>query len=73
MARLLTRKAPGRILLSAPGRGEIVVGRGDNTVTVIGPPAELVLFTYGRAASALVELQGDPAAVERVRSAKMGL
>lgn len=42
-------------------------------VTVAGPPSELVLFLSGRQGATRVELLGDPDAVERLRSAGLGL
>jgi uncharacterized protein (TIGR03085 family) len=71
--RLATRRAPGRIVLMAPGRPELTAGKGEPAVTVAGAPGEIVLFVLGRGAVAQVELHGDPAAVERLRAARLGL
>ena len=38
-----------------------------------GEPGELALFFFGRRDQALVELEGDPDAVEEVRSARFGI
>jgi uncharacterized protein (TIGR03085 family) len=71
--RLATRKTPVRIVLSAPGRDELVAGKKESTVTVAGAPGEVILFVFGRRAVAHVELRGDPTAVELLRQADLGL
>jgi uncharacterized protein (TIGR03085 family) len=49
------------------------VGGGSRPVTLRGRPGELTLFLSGRRRVARVELEGDPAAVEEVRTGTLGL
>ena len=56
------------VLVRAPGHGEARVGTGQSTVTVTGPPGELVLFLFGRVAAAQVEIEGPAELVERLRN-----
>ncbi len=73
MAKPLTRRAPVGITL-APEDGEPIVAKdGEPMVTVRGPVGELLLFVFGRQAHARVALEGDEAAIERVRNASFGL
>lgn len=46
---------------------------GPEIVTLIGTPAELLLFAYGRGSHTVVELVGSPEAVEKVRSAHLSV
>ena len=46
---------------------------GGRPVLATGEPGELALFFFGRRDQALVELEGDPDAVEEVRSARFGI
>lgn len=46
--------------------------KGELTVTVVGDPVELALFTAGRQRAARVDLTGDDAAVPRLLSADLG-
>jgi uncharacterized protein (TIGR03085 family) len=73
MSRLALRKVKDRVVLSAPGQQDISAGRGPATVTVTGPPGEIVLFVFGRADAARVTLSGDPDAVERLRASGLGI
>jgi uncharacterized protein (TIGR03085 family) len=47
--------------------------RGSNPVEVSGPPAELVMFLFGRAQTRGLEFAGSEAAVTRLRAARLGL
>jgi uncharacterized protein (TIGR03085 family) len=49
-----------------------VLSRGDEAVTVLGPPSELALVLQGRQRVARVEYDGPPDAVARVRGADLG-
>lgn len=71
--RVATRKAPDRIALQSPGQDTMTAGKGGTTVTVAGPPGEIALFVFGRSSVARVDLSGDPAAVDRLRAAGLGL
>jgi len=72
--RYLTRRVRGAGLTAhRAGTGEVVaVRRGEPTVTVVGPPGELLLFLFGRDA-ARVDLVGTPDAVAAVRAAHLGM
>lgn len=72
-ARLMTRRSPAGLVLRPPGRRPIVAKRRQPTVVVMGPVGELVLFVYGRQTSARVTLEGPPAAVDSVLTAKFGV
>lgn len=47
--------------------------RGADPVEVSGPPAELVMFLYGRAQLSGVEFSGPADAVTRLRAARLGI
>lgn len=71
MARLTLSRMPGRVALRTPeGKTVLTAGSGP-PVTVTGAPAELLLFSVGRAAR--VELDGDAPTVSAVREAPKGL
>lgn len=78
MAGLSVRRAriaPVRIEMVATGavEGRATAGKGDRTVTVTGPPVELMLFLWGRQAVAAVDVAGDPADVEVAMTAGFGI
>lgn len=71
MARRTLSKSPAAITLrDNAGKVFLRSGKGPE-VTVIGMPAELLLFAVGR--KAVVEFEGDPAAVETVRASHKAL
>ncbi|WP_420451001.1 TIGR03085 family metal-binding protein [Ilumatobacter sp.] len=73
VAKLLTRRSPvGVVLEPDDGHAPIVAKRGEPTVHVRGGVGELMLFVYGRADQAAVELDGTDDAVARLRSASFG-
>ncbi|MEU1282593.1 TIGR03085 family metal-binding protein [Streptomyces sp. NPDC005805] len=72
-ARLLGRKAPVGLVLRRPDGQTAVAHRGTPVVTVTGDPGELTLFLFGRQEAARVDLEGEKAAVERVRTARLGV
>ncbi|MDQ2728406.1 MAG: TIGR03085 family metal-binding protein [Actinomycetota bacterium] len=73
LGRVLLRGAPVGVELVSPGHGRSRPKAGDVSVTVTGPPSELVLFAFGRQAQARVSLDGDGMSVERLRTAPLGL
>jgi uncharacterized protein (TIGR03085 family) len=74
MAKVLARRAPvGVELQPTDGPATIVAKAAEPSVTVRGPVGELVLWVYGRRDVALVELDGSPDAVDRLRDAPLGL
>jgi uncharacterized protein (TIGR03085 family) len=62
--RLFVRRAPVAVRVLAPGFGEATVGDADaeDTVTLTGPPGELVLYLHGRRDQAQVEVSGSDSA-----------
>ncbi|GIJ25276.1 TIGR03085 family protein [Micromonospora qiuiae] len=72
LARLVLRRFPARLLVQAPDRGEIVTGRGGESLRVVGTPGELALFLSGRQRVAEVRLTGQPGLTERLRAARLG-
>lgn len=73
-ARMLLRQAPTGVVLERADSGERSTPRpGSPSVLVRGLPSELVLFAFGRQAQAEVELTGQPAEVERLRGADLGV
>lgn len=73
LGRILLRGAPVGVELVSPGHGRSTPKAGTGSVTVTGPPSELVLFAFGRQAQARVSLDGDQGSVERLRTASLGL
>ncbi|MFE5855714.1 TIGR03085 family metal-binding protein [Streptomyces sp. NPDC056500] len=72
-AKVLGRKAPQGLVLRRLDGQTAVARRGTPVVTVTGEPGELTLFAFGRQEVAQVDLEGEKEAVERVRSAPLGL
>ncbi|SCF41796.1 TIGR03085 family metal-binding protein [Micromonospora mirobrigensis] len=73
LARMGLRRFPADLLVQAPGFGETRLGRGGDRVRLVGAPGELVLFLSGRQRVARVQVDGPPAAAERLRAADLGL
>jgi len=73
--RLMYRRSTVGAVLVATGYGRYAVkGPGDaGTVVLRGRPGELMLFGYGRARVAAVEVEGPDAAVAQMREARLGL
>ncbi len=53
------RSAVGVIAERADGPGRVVLRRGAGNVTLVGDPAELLLFAFGRRDHAVVDIHGD--------------
>jgi uncharacterized protein (TIGR03085 family) len=72
-SRATLRRAPDGVVLRRAGTDATVVAKkGELTVTVVGDPIELALFTSGRQRVARVDLSGDDAAVSRLLAAPLG-
>ncbi|WP_043638765.1 TIGR03085 family metal-binding protein [Nonomuraea candida] len=73
-ARLMLRKSPVGVVLHRLGGGVALGGpRGGSRVEVTGRAAELLVFCFGRQAHARVELTGDPADIDALRAASLGV
>jgi uncharacterized protein (TIGR03085 family) len=73
MARAARRAAPPGLVLVSPGFGRVEVRPGTPQVAATGAPGELLLLLFGRQEAARVALDGEPAAVEQVRTAPFGV
>jgi hypothetical protein len=60
------------VLRRAGTDATVVAKKGELTVTVVGDPVELALFTSGRQRAARVDLSGDDAAVSRLLATPLG-
>jgi uncharacterized protein (TIGR03085 family) len=72
-AKLSTRRFGARITVEPEGYEPFEVGAGGERVTVRGPVGELVLFFTGRQRASNVEVDGPPALVARLRTARLGV
>ncbi|UGQ10090.1 TIGR03085 family metal-binding protein [Yinghuangia sp. ASG 101] len=76
-AKLMLRKAPVGVELRRTDTAEeaqpVRVRKGEPTATLAGPPAELLLYVYGRKDEALVTVEGDETAVRRLRETPLGI
>lgn len=73
VGRLALRRAPVGVELVSPGYGRVVVRRGEPVVQVEGPPAEVLLYAFGRRSAAQVQLTGPVAAIDLLSEAPLGL
>jgi len=80
MARMVLRNAPVGVELARddtePGDGAILritARKATPVVTVIGPPAELLMWATGRTAAANIRFDGTRAAVARLTGSRWGL
>jgi uncharacterized protein (TIGR03085 family) len=71
--RIASRKLKRiRLELRTPDGRSRTFGDGE-PVAIVGPTGDIVLFLAGRKDAANVTLEGEPAAVERVRAAHLGI
>lgn len=73
MARLVARSVPVGLVLEAPGHGRVTVKSARPSVTVVGPPSELVLVAFGRQGAARVTWDGEPGPVDQVQRSAFGI
>jgi uncharacterized protein (TIGR03085 family) len=66
--RAFFRRSPVGVVLQLPDGTSHVAANGTPSVTLVGPASELVLYAYGRAAHAQVEVMGDADTVARFSS-----
>ncbi|MFF1545854.1 TIGR03085 family metal-binding protein [Streptomyces sp. NPDC058291] len=69
-ARLMGRSAATGLVLRRPDGRTAVANRGTPVVTATGEPSELLLFLYGRQSAAVVELDGEKEAIDRLHGGK---
>jgi uncharacterized protein (TIGR03085 family) len=69
--RFQVRRSPVGVAVRRPEGAVHVLRTGPGLVTVVGPPAEIVLHLFGRDA-ARVELEGAPSDLELYRSVQRG-
>ncbi|MEU5632530.1 TIGR03085 family metal-binding protein [Streptomyces rishiriensis] len=69
-ARLMGRSAPTGLVLRRPDGRTAVANRGTPVVTATGEPSELLLLLYGRQSAAVVELDGEKEAIDRLHGGK---
>ncbi|HWL45327.1 MAG TPA: TIGR03085 family metal-binding protein [Ilumatobacter sp.] len=73
-AKLFVRKSPvGIVLAPTDGGGTFTAKQAEPSVTVTGPVGELVLWTFGRQAHAVVDYDGPAEAIETVRTSSFGI
>jgi uncharacterized protein (TIGR03085 family) len=73
MGRFSMRKAPAGVVLATPDGRSVTSKESSPSVTLTGPPGELALFTSGRQAHAIVDLDGPDELVEAMRTAQFGI
>ncbi|MFF7243786.1 TIGR03085 family metal-binding protein [Embleya sp. NPDC008237] len=76
-ARMALRGVPVGVALrrtdTATGQPAQTVHKGTPVVTLSGHPGELLLYLFGRKDQARVEIEGEAAAIETLRTARTGL
>jgi uncharacterized protein (TIGR03085 family) len=72
LGRLAYRSSPVGVTLQHPDGSEHAVKSGPRTVTIVGEPGELLLFTAGRD-QAVVSFSGEPADVAAVKATDRGI
>ncbi|MFN2496856.1 MAG: TIGR03085 family metal-binding protein [Pseudonocardiaceae bacterium] len=71
MVWLCYRNSPVGVVLRAPDGSARIARHGERTVTVIGPPEELVLHAYGRD-QVVVDFEGDHLDVAGLQRSRRG-
>ncbi|HEX8804590.1 MAG TPA: TIGR03085 family metal-binding protein [Acidimicrobiales bacterium] len=72
-ARFMLRSVrDARVVLVAPGHGEVAHGKGP-AARVVGGPQELVLYLNGRRTAAQVEIEGDAGVRAALEMARFGI
>jgi uncharacterized protein (TIGR03085 family) len=73
MARFSMRKAAAGVVLATPDGRSVTAKESSPSVTLTGAPGELTLFTSGRQAHAVVDLDGPEEQVVALRTAQFGI
>ena len=72
LGKLAYRSSPVGVTLRRPDGAEHTAKSGTRTVTIVGEPSELVLFSSGRE-QCVVSFEGEPADVAAVKGTDRGL
>lgn len=73
-ARMLFRKSPVGVVLQSAGRDDVVARKGDESVTLVGLPGEIVLVAFGRPNQvARIVVEGSPSAVDAFNRSERGI
>ena len=72
-SRMGFRKVGAGVVLRRPDGATYEARAGSPAVTIEGAAGEIALFSSGRGAHARVELTGDPAALEALAAARLGV
>lgn len=72
-AQLFLRRSPVGVTLLTPDGRRCTGRKGTPSVTLVGEPAELLMYVHGRTDHALVEIQGDPDAVATFRTTPLAV
>ena len=72
MAKLSYRKSPVGVVLRTPDGREVKAKAAADTVTVIGEPTELLLYSFGRDAVRL-SFEGTDTAIKALKGVKRGI
>ncbi len=62
------KSAPVGVILCRPDGSSLRASDGEPTVTITGPPGELMLYAFGRESHALVDLEGPAEAVSALEA-----
>lgn len=73
LGKMVIRSCPVGLAIEPEGSSGARLKSGEPTAVVAGPIGEIVLFLYGRASVADVELEGPPDAISAVRAASFGI
>ncbi|HEY2723745.1 MAG TPA: TIGR03085 family metal-binding protein [Pseudonocardiaceae bacterium] len=71
LGRMTYRRAPVGVVVRRPDGAERTLRSGSRSVTVVGPPDELILHAYGRG-EAVVEFDGDQTDIGRLEESPRG-
>jgi uncharacterized protein (TIGR03085 family) len=68
----MAKRVPATIVVASPGRADKKSGDGP-LLALTGDPGELMMFVAGRQRAARVEIDGDGALADQLRSAALGI
>jgi hypothetical protein len=68
----MAKKVGATVVITSPGRADKQGGTGP-LLTLAGDPGELTMFGAGRQRATRVEITGDAALADQLRSARLGI